>query len=184
MGSLGLGQLVNEELLDNDRSVYIPTQVPFFKANNLKVIKISCGELHSIALTDTNQVFTWGCGEYGRLGCGDEDERFEPTELKFKIKYIFKDVYAGHDCTFLLTKEGRVLAFGNNEYNKLCLNENSIGFKNKCKNIQAAPSIYQQLTPIVVKKLAQYDIVKICPGKTHTAVIDCKNLHVTIIMLI
>jgi alpha-tubulin suppressor-like RCC1 family protein len=40
-------------------------------------------------------------------------------------------VFAGSDCSFLLTREGRVFAFGNNEYNKLSLNVNSIGFKNE-----------------------------------------------------
>jgi hypothetical protein len=32
--------------------------------------------------------------------------------------------------------------------------------------------IHQQLTPKLVKKLANYNIVKICPGQNHTAVID------------
>jgi alpha-tubulin suppressor-like RCC1 family protein len=50
--------------------------------------------------------------------------------LTFKLRYTFKDVYAGSDCSFLLTTEGKVLAFGNNEYNKLCLNEGAIGFRN------------------------------------------------------
>lgn len=65
------------------------------------------------------------------IGHGDEDDRYEPTELKFDYNYVFKDVFAGSDCSFLLTREGRILAFGNNEYNKLCLNHNSIGFKNE-----------------------------------------------------
>ena len=52
----------------------------------------------------------------GRLGHGDEQDRSEPTEVKFKFKYVFKNVFAGADCSFVLTKEGRVLTFGNNEY--------------------------------------------------------------------
>lgn len=135
MGCLGLGG--DTKVLDENQSIYIPVRIPFFERNSLKVVKISCGELHSIALTESNQVFTWGCGEYGRLGHNDEDEREEPTELKFKLKYAFKDVFAGSDCSFLLTKDGAVLAFGNNEHNKLCLNEAAAtGFRNKCKKIQ------------------------------------------------
>lgn len=56
--------------------------------------------------------------------------RWEPTELTFKLKYTFKRVYAGSDYSFLLTNDGRVLAFGNNEYNKLGLNQSTVGFKN------------------------------------------------------
>ena len=87
-GCLGLGE--DTTLLDEDQSVYVPVKIPFFERNSLRVVKISCGELHSIALTDTNQVFSWGCGEYGRLGHGDEDERHEPTEVKFKLRYVFE----------------------------------------------------------------------------------------------
>jgi len=161
-------------VLDENQSIYVPIKIPYFEKNSLKVIKISSGELHTIALTDSNQIFTWGYGEHGRLGHGDEEERYEPTELKFKFKYIFKDVFAGSDCSFLLTKDGRVLAFGNNEYNKLCLNESSIGFKSDLKNIQGLSNILQQLTPKLIKKLSPYHIVKMCPGKTHTAAIDRK----------
>ena len=168
----GLGNDVRKEVLDEDQSIYVPIKVPFFEINLIKIVKVSCGELHSVALTESNQIFTWGCGEHGRLGHGDEDERNEPTELKFKIKYAFRDVFAGSDCSFLLTKDGRVLAFGNNEYNKLCLNDHSIGFKLDLKNIQGSSSIIQQLTPKIIKKLSPYHIVKVCPGKTHAAAID------------
>ena len=73
--------------------------------------------------------FLFKSGEYGQLGHGDEDDRSAPSEIKFNFKYAFKNVFAGPDCSFLLTKEGRVLAFGNNEHNKLALNS-IIGFKN------------------------------------------------------
>jgi NIMA (never in mitosis gene a)-related kinase 9 len=119
-GCLGLGVLneqsnrTNESsLLDQDTCVYIPTRVSYFVDRRLKVVKVACGDNHVIVLTDTNQVFTWGSGEYGRLGHGDETDCHEPTELKFRFKYAFKDVFAGLDNSFLLTKEGRVLAFGN-----------------------------------------------------------------------
>ncbi len=44
-------------------------------------------------------------------------------------------------------------------------------------------SVAQQLTPTTVKPLLSYNIVKICPGLTHTAVIDSKfaNIHLRII---
>lgn len=138
MGCLGLGKHDKNKILDENQSIYIPTTIPFFSSSSIKIIKVSCGELHCIALTDSNQVFTWGCGEHGRLGHNDEDERHEPTELLFKIKYTFRDVFAGGDCSFLLTTEGKVLAFGNNEYNKLCLNDHSVGLRNNIKNIQVS----------------------------------------------
>ena len=35
-----------------------------------QIAKISCGELHSIALTTDGEVWIWGNGEYGRMGNG------------------------------------------------------------------------------------------------------------------
>lgn len=56
-------------------TISIPVKMPFFDQNGFKVKEIACGDLHCIALTTCNRVFTWGCGEYGRLGHGDEDDR-------------------------------------------------------------------------------------------------------------
>lgn len=56
-------------------TISIPIKMPFFDQNGFKVKEIACGDLHCIALTTCNRVFTWGCGEFGRLGHGDEDDR-------------------------------------------------------------------------------------------------------------
>lgn len=132
-GCLGLGQTSRDEWNDSQGDPYTvayPTKVKYFEENNLKIKSVACGDSHCVALTHTNQIFTWGSGEYGRLGHNDEEDRWLPSELKFRIKYKFKSVHAGSDYSFLLTQEGSVLAFGNNEFNKLCLNENPVGFKN------------------------------------------------------
>ena len=40
---------------------------------------VSCGRKH-VGMTDEDgQVFTWGCGFFGRLGLGDEVSRSKPT---------------------------------------------------------------------------------------------------------
>ena len=38
---------------------------------NKRVRDIACGSSHSAAITSSGELFTWGCGEYGRLGHGD-----------------------------------------------------------------------------------------------------------------
>lgn len=99
--------------------------------NKLKFLfQVSCGDSHVVALSDALEVFTWGCGEHGRLGHGDEDDVFEPKKLHLKLK--IRSVVAGPDCTFLITTKGRVLAFGSNDNNKLGLNSKAFGVK--CSN--------------------------------------------------
>lgn len=65
-----LGNTTNDSI-----SIPVPVKLPFFEKNGLKIKSIACGDLHCVALTTCNRVFTWGCGEYGRLGHGDEDDR-------------------------------------------------------------------------------------------------------------
>lgn len=35
-----------------------------------KIILVSCGRAHSMALSEQGQVFAWGAGEGGQLGLG------------------------------------------------------------------------------------------------------------------
>lgn len=62
-------------------------------------------------------------------GHGDENDLNVPTEINFKVNYKFKNIFAGNDCSFLLTRSEKVLAFGNNEFNKLLFNPKQIEFK-------------------------------------------------------
>lgn len=148
-----LNQLNDKDLIDDHRNVFKPIPVPFFYNQSIKVLKVSCGDSHVVCLTENNEVYTWGNGEYGRLGIllganfiifntlstntfrlkghGDENDINVPKKLEFRLKYTFKDVFAGLDCTFLVTNKGKVLAFGHNEYNKLGLNYAAVGVKKK-----------------------------------------------------
>ncbi len=69
-GCLGLGleNVKGDESKNQIINRFSPTLVPFFRENNLKINKISTGDIHVIVLTTNNRVFTWGCGEFGRLG--------------------------------------------------------------------------------------------------------------------
>lgn len=30
--------------------------------------QVACGDSHVVCLTEDNEIYTWGCGEFGRLG--------------------------------------------------------------------------------------------------------------------
>ena len=54
-----------------------PKKVEFESKSILEVriTEISAGMNHSAAVTSSGEMYTWGWGEFGRLGHGDEDMR-------------------------------------------------------------------------------------------------------------
>ena len=68
------------------------------------------------------------------LGILHFDFRCQPTEVMLTDNVCVRDVRCGVDGTMLLTDVGSVLACGNNEYNKLGLNQRQ-GFLMAMKQI-------------------------------------------------
>ena len=50
---------------------------------NQIVVEISCGSAHSAAVTDEGELYTWGLGEYGRLGHGDTERQLKPRLVRY-----------------------------------------------------------------------------------------------------
>lgn len=44
------------------------------------VLQVAAGGTHSLALTSTGRMFTWGRGSYGRLGLNQEKDCYQPVE--------------------------------------------------------------------------------------------------------
>ncbi len=59
----------------------------FFKL--LGGIKVECGSQFSVALTRSGSVFTWGKGDYHRLGHGIDDHVRRPRKVKI---YLFHTI--------------------------------------------------------------------------------------------
>lgn len=80
-GRLGLGVLERQDPNPRLRRYFpTPTLIPFFRSK--KVLQIACSANHTLALVrDENQVYSWGCGDGGRLGHGDADDRGLPTPI-------------------------------------------------------------------------------------------------------
>ena len=51
---------------DNEEGdeVFVPTLVQFFSSRPVE--QVSCGESHIVALTKEKEVYSWGCGEFGK----------------------------------------------------------------------------------------------------------------------
>lgn len=62
---------------------------------------------------------------------------FLPEQVATPGKHLFKHVVCGSDGTFLITMNGRVLAAGSNEHNKLGFNSETSGLRKS--KVQVGP---------------------------------------------
>jgi alpha-tubulin suppressor-like RCC1 family protein len=89
-------------------------------------VQAAGGGYHSIALTHTGSVYTWGCGDGGRLGLGEEDGMavhgdetlavysnvYVPRRVALPAGVQACAVAAGGDFSLLLSEAGEVFGFG------------------------------------------------------------------------
>uniref|UniRef100_A0AAY5EZU0 non-specific serine/threonine protein kinase n=1 Tax=Electrophorus electricus TaxID=8005 RepID=A0AAY5EZU0_ELEEL len=160
-GCIGVENEMGMEVLE-------PVLLEFFAERPVR--QVSCGDNHVVVLTHRGDICSWGCGEHGRLGLDCEDDFSSPMLVEVPKGASIDSVYCGSDGTFFLTESGRVLACGNNEQNKLGLNQGITGIKNHPG--EGYQEIPYTTTLTLVKQLARFKIQVISPGKTHTAAID------------
>nr|XP_061798471.1 serine/threonine-protein kinase Nek9-like [Nerophis lumbriciformis] len=152
-----------------------PVLLEFFEERPVR--QVSCGDNHVVVLTHSGDIFSWGCGEYGRLGLECEDDFSSPMQVELPKSATISSVSCSSDGTFFLTDTGKVLACGNNEFNKLGLNQEFSGLKNHPgEGYQGIP---YTTTLTLAKQLSRFKIQTIAPGRNHTAAIDARGRLLT-----
>lgn len=104
-GRLGHG---NGDACDSPRKVE--------SLKNCRITRVRCGFAYTAAITSKGGLFSWGAGENGRLGVGDERDRFLPCRVLLPAHSKVKDVQAGSVHTCILTDRGRIYSCGKHEY--------------------------------------------------------------------
>lgn len=114
-GMAGWGQLGSGD--EGDKN--IPTLVKSMLGKGVKFI--SCGTAHSAAITENDEIFTWGCGGCGRLGLGNADSILEPKQLFISGRnpWIFSKVSCGDMHTMAMTGDGKLYTWGQGCYGAL-----------------------------------------------------------------
>ncbi|XP_042876756.1 E3 ubiquitin-protein ligase HERC2-like isoform X6 [Penaeus japonicus] len=85
------------------------------------VIGIACGSTYSAAITAEGELYTWGRGNYGRLGHGSSDDHSTPTLVSALKGERVLDVACGSGDaqTIAVTDSGVVYSWGDGDYGKL-----------------------------------------------------------------
>lgn len=87
-----------------------------------RVLQVSCGAQHTIALRDDGCVFTWGKGADGRLGHRGVNSVDTPKLLaafQTSADQSVVQVCAGHSHSMALDRQGKVWTWGNRNWGKL-----------------------------------------------------------------
>jgi alpha-tubulin suppressor-like RCC1 family protein len=87
--------------------------------NNERVVMISCGDRHSMALTECGHVYSWGLNEFGQLGIGNTVHSFVVVIVENKCNVFIEKISCGSFHSLLLSSDGYIYAFGSNEYGEL-----------------------------------------------------------------
>ncbi|KAJ0392770.1 hypothetical protein P43SY_009330 [Pythium insidiosum] len=110
-GQLGLGHA---------RNVKLPTLVRVtIGDSDEKVVDVSCGYYHTVAVTDKGKLLTWGRNDYGQLGIGSKDHKNVPQYVPLPLSSRIRKASCGCYHTLILLANGRVMVFGRNNKGQL-----------------------------------------------------------------
>ncbi|XP_049645846.1 probable E3 ubiquitin-protein ligase HERC6 [Suncus etruscus] len=147
-GQLGIGEF--KERVD--------TPMKIKSLSGIKIIQISCGDHHSLALSEDSQLFSWGSNSHGQLGLGKE---FSSQKIPKQVKSLYgiplAQVAAGGNHSFALSLAGTSFGWGSNNVGQLALSG---------RNVPVESS-----KPRAVGALQKLGVVYISCGQEHTAVL-------------
>lgn len=144
-GALGHGDHCNTS---------IPREVETLKG--LRALKVSCGYWHTAAIVESSlensdsdqslsgRLFTWGNGNEGQLGHGDEASRLVPCCITVLDGTNFCQVACGHSITVALTTSGQVYTMGSSDYGQLGIPE-SAGKLPSCVHAKIENSFIEEI---------------------------------------
>ncbi|XP_052238414.1 X-linked retinitis pigmentosa GTPase regulator-like [Dreissena polymorpha] len=138
-GKLGLGDDPDET--DTPQRVEIPEDIT----------AVACGGSHTVALTASGNVYTFGDGPSGQLGHGTHCLQIS-TPKKLNIKFKVSAIACGENHTALVSDKGQLYTCGDGRHGKLALGQESFS------NV---------FVPQRVKRFSKFTVEKVSCGGCH-----------------
>ncbi|KAI6070048.1 putative E3 ubiquitin-protein ligase HERC3 isoform X1 [Aix galericulata] len=142
-GQLGVGRQVT----------LTPTPQLVKGLKGIPLAQIAAGGAHSVAVSLSGAVYSWGKNDFGQLGLGHTEDKDYPSYIEALEHWKTVFISCGADHTAVLSKDGLVCTFGAGGAGQLGHN-----------------STRNELTPRVVAELWGARVSQVACGRQHTLV--------------
>jgi len=132
---------------------FLPHEVVVLSKHEIK--EVACGGLHTAALSEGGEIFTWGLGKDGRLGHNSEADQLTPKKVEQLSGVQIIQILCGGHHTAALAKDGEVFTWGFDDDGRL--GHGSLG---------------HQFVPKKIEALSEIKTVQIACGCWHSAALS------------
>lgn len=120
-----------------------------------EISSITCGADHTTARSDSRlNVYSWGWGDFGRLGHGNSSDLFIPQPIKGLQGIEIKQIACGDSHCLAITMDGEVKSWGRNQNGQLGLGNTE-----------------DSLIPCTIKAFQGISVKMVAAGAEHTAAV-------------
>ena len=116
-----------------------------------RVVAVSAGFAHSLAITADCAVWSWGDGSFGRLGHGDRQDQLLPEKIEALAGQRVVAVSAGFAHNLAITADGAVWSWGDGGFGRLGHGDQQ-----------------RQPLPMKIEALAEQHVVAVSAGCQHS----------------
>lgn len=137
----------------NCNDAFLPSPIEFL--SGVKIKSVSCGDTHTLVITDDGKLLSFGRNQNGQLGIGTTDDSYQPQEVSALHGKFVTAISCGAEHSICCTQEGKVYSWGWGRYG----------------NIGDGETIDRH-TPVAVTSLDGLKIEKVACGWRHSMAID------------
>jgi len=123
----------------------------------MKVISVCAGFSHSLALTDSGSVFSWGRNNVGQLGLRHYEHQSTPQQISGLEKIV--GISSGTFHNVVVSENGSVYSWGGNGWGQLGVGD-----------------YYTRNKPKLVRRLADKKIISIFTGARHSGAVTSSDV--------
>lgn len=87
--------------------------------DTVKIVNVICGWDHCLALDDKGKLLSWGSGQNGKLGQGNEDNVSIPCYLPTMEDIVVVHISAGCEHSAAITEDGAMYSWGHGDGGRL-----------------------------------------------------------------